>query len=347
MLSIADLYDYLNTTIGNRLSASRDGDKWVEIEMAINRLTDPSPTTVKLIKTIGLLGIVGEVSTNLKASKETLRYTLDNYTPTFAKEFETALKTLERRSIVTYRRYNDAYALWEGSDIDIEAMFHQAERHLDPNERLMTYLSELVPSRPLIARRHLFEKGTLRYFTVRHTDLESFDLSLSEPLNNADGLVLYTLPADEHEGNQLVEKAAGQDAAARPEVLVAIPSSTRFLRDAVTELACLHWISENTPELEGDAIARRELSIRQLEAERNISNQLASIFGDDGEAPCKWFRNGQEVNINSQRDRNEHLSKICDEVYHKTPIIRNELINRRKISGAVTTARKKLIQGDA
>ena len=27
-----------------------------------------------------------------------------------------------KRSIVTYRRYNDAYALWEGSDINIEAM---------------------------------------------------------------------------------------------------------------------------------------------------------------------------------------------------------------------------------
>lgn len=344
MLSIADLYDYLNTTIGNRLTASRDGDKWVEIEMAINRLTDPSPTTVKLIKTIGLLSIVGEVSTNLKASKEILRYALEDHTPTFAKEFETALETLEKRSIVIYRRYNDAYALWEGSDIDIEAIFHQAEGNLDPNERLTTYLSELVPPRPLIARRHLFEKGTLRYFTVRYTDLENFDASLNEPLNNADGLVLYTLPSDEHEGNQLVEKASGEEAAARSEVLIAIPSSTRFLRDAVTQLACLHWISENTPELEGDAVAKRELSIRQLEAERDISNQLISIFSGD-EAPCKWFHKGQQVvNINAQRERNEHLSKICDEAYHQTPMIRNELINRRKISGAVTTARKRLIQ---
>ena len=76
MLSIADLYDYLNTTIGNRLSASREGDKWVEIEMALNRLADPSPTLVKLIKTIGLLSIVGEVSTNLKTSKRMLGYAL-------------------------------------------------------------------------------------------------------------------------------------------------------------------------------------------------------------------------------------------------------------------------------
>ena len=344
VLSVADLYDYLNTTIGNRLYASRDGDKWVEIEMAINRLTDPSPMTVKLVKTIGLLGIVGEVSTNLKASKRTLCYALDDQTEGFTKEFETELKTLERRSIVTYRRYNDVYALWEGSDIDIEAMLHQAEGHLDPNERLMTYLSKLTPPRPLIARRHLFEKGTLRYFAVRYTDIENFDASLNEPLGDADGLVLYTLPAGEHEVTQFVEKATGANATVREEVLIAIPDSTRFLRDTVTELACLRWISENTPELEGDATARRELSIRWIEAERDVSNQLAAIFGGDSEGPCRWFHKGQQVGINSERVRNEHLSKICDEVYHKTPFIRNELINRRKISGAVTTARKKLIQ---
>lgn len=344
MLSVADLYDYLNTTIANRLYASRDGDKWVEIEMAINRLTDPSPTLVKLIKTIGLLSIIGEVSTHLKASKRILRYASDDNTTEFNQEFDTALKTLEKRSIVIYRRYNDVYALWEGSDIDIEALSYAAEGHLDPNETLTNYLSKLAPPRPLIARRHLFEKGTLRYFEVRYTDIENFDASMSEPINDADGLVLYTLPAGEDEVNQFIEKVNGKDATEHQNVLIGIPHSTRFLRDAVTELACLHWISENTPELEGDAVARRELSIRWVAAERDVADQLAKIFGGDSDEPCRWFHKGQEIDIDSQRARNEYLSKICDAVYHKTPLIRNELINRRKISGAVTTARKKLIQ---
>ena len=344
MLSIADLYDYLNTTIANRLYASRDGDKWVEIEMAINRLTDPSPTLVKLIKTIGLLSIIGEVSTNLKASKRILRYALDDHTAEFNQEFDTALTTLEKRSIIIYRRYNDVYALWEGSDIDIEALSYQAEGHLDPNETLTNYLSKFAPSRPLIARRHLFEKGTFRYFEVRYTDLENFDANLSEPFGDADGLVLYALPEGEDEANQFIEKASAEDVTNRQNVLIGIPHSTRFLRDAITELACLHWISENTPELEGDATARRELSIRWVAAERDVADQLTTVFGGDSNEPCRWFHKGQEINIDSQRARNEYLSKICDAVYDKTPLIRNELINRRKISGAVTTARKKLIQ---
>lgn len=76
--------------------------------------------TVKLIKTIGLLGIVGEASVNLKASKVLLRYALDDGMESFQNEVnksvESSLAMLEQRSIVIYRRYNDAYALWEGID---------------------------------------------------------------------------------------------------------------------------------------------------------------------------------------------------------------------------------------
>ena len=41
---------------------------------------------------------------------------------------------------------------------------------------------------------------------------------------------------------------------------------------------------------------------------------------------------------------NDYLSRICDIVYNETPIFQNELINRRKISGTVTAARRELIQ---
>ena len=343
VFSIADLYDYLNTAIGSRLSASNEGGKWVEIEMAINRLTDASPTQVKLIKTIGLLGIIGEVSTNLKASESILRYALDDCSEKFTEEFKTALTLLKtERSLAIYRRHSDTYALWEGSDIDIAAKRQEAEQRLDPNEKLMTYLSTLTPPRPLIARRHLFEKGTLRYFAVRYTDLEDFDVHLNEPLGDADGLVLYTLPASETEIPQLIEKAKGT--ASREEVLMAIPDSTRFLYETVTELAYLQWVWENTPELDNDTVAKRELSHRQIAAEQNVAEQFATVFGDNSKKTCKWFHKGAQVSINPQRARNEYLSKICDTIYDKTPIIWNELINRRKISGAVTTARKKLIQ---
>ncbi len=343
MFSLADLYDYLGTTQGNKLYISSNSKKWIEIETAITQLPDPSEMTVKLIKTIGLLSIVSEPIPNLKASEQLLRYALDDNTAGFATEFEDALGTLKNRSIVIYRTYNKTYALWEGSDIDIAAKLREAAAHVGTKVSLVIDLSRNVPP-PLVAKRHLYQTGTLRYFTIRYTDLENFDVALTAPLDDADGLILYTLPANEYEVKQLVKKASNIDTENRKKVLIAIPHSTGFLDDAVMQLVHLQWIADNTLELEGDAVARRELSMHQIAAERNISHQLTTIFsGNNGDA-CSWYCNGETVNINSQRARNAYLSKICDKVFHKTPLIRNELINRRKISGAATNARRKLIQ---
>ena len=342
--SLTDLYDYLNVTHGNRLYTSQTGKKWAEIESAINRIPDPSAMMVKLIKTIGILNVAGEVIPNLKASEQLLRYTLDDNTEEFSAEFENALSTLKTRSIVIYRSYNDVYALWEGSDIDIEAKLREAAERVDTKVALATDLSRYMPTRPLAARRHLFQTGTLRYFTVRYTDIDNFDDDFERDLDDADGLILYALPATKEEVKKLVEKANDRKIANRERVLIAIPRVIGFLQDAVTQLAYLHWISEHTPELESDVVARRELSARMIEAEHEVSERLTEIFGGNSNGSCTWYYNGQPVKIYSEKARNTYLSKICDDVYKKTPIIRNELINRRKISGAATTARKKLIQ---
>ena len=358
---LSNLYDYIYNALGSGLYTSREGAKWAEIESAIERLPDPSPMTVKLIKTIGLLGIVGEASVNLKASKALLRYALDDGMESFQSEVnesvESSLAMLERRSIAIYRRYNDAYALWEGSDIDIEGRLREARVHLDPNLRLPNALLTLMQPRPLIARRHLFVTGTLRYFAVRYTDLEGFDADLQTPSDDADGLVLYALPTSELEAEQLAKKASEASAANRAEVLIAIPQSIGFLRDVVLELWCLEWVEENTPELTGDATARRELWARRTEAEQEVSEQLNSLFGGNLAVPhvalsstrkgdaggCSWYHNGQLTPITSRRALNKYLSEICDSVYNATPILRNELINRRQISSQAASARRKLI----
>ena len=346
LFSLPDLYDYINTAFGNRLYGSSDGKKWAGIESAIARLPNPSPMMVTLIKTVGLLGVVGEVSANLKGSTNLLRYALDDGTENYSQEFESALSELEKRSIAIYRRHNGAYALWEGSDIDIESRLSEATAQLDSNQRLAPTISEVLPPQPLIARRHLFESGTLRYFVIRYTDVERFDADLENPLGDADGLVLYALPASEFETETLVKKAT--EVADRTEVLIAIPQSIDLLQDAVAELARLRWVEDHTPELDGDATARRELAARIAEAEQTVSNQLSSLFGSNivvqDERKCTWYNAGDTVQIASRRELNAHLSTICDRVFHRKPIIRNELINQRQLSHSASRARRMLIK---
>ena len=342
MYRLANLYDYFNITQGNKLYTSGTGKKWAEIESAINRLPDPSEITVKLIKTIGLLSIAGEAINSLKASEKLLYYALDNNSKTFTKDFRSAITELKKHSIVIYRSYNDTFSIWEGSDIDIEAKLLEAETHVNATVAFATNLSHYMPKRPLVARRHLFDKGTLRYFTVRYTDLENFDADLGESFEDADGLVLYALPISESESEQLRKKAKKVN---REEVLIAIPDSIGSLQEAVCEVAKLRWVQQNTSELQRNDVARRELSSRLMEAEEDVLRQLKAIFDEDNENTCRWYHKGQEKKtISTYSARNAYLSEICNEVYNETPILQNELINRRKISGTVTAARRELIQ---
>ena len=343
MYRLADLYDYFHITQGNKLYTSGEGKKWAEIESAINRLPDPSEITVKLIKTIGLLGIAGEAINSLKASKKLLYYALDNNSKTFTKDFDVAITKLKKHSIIIYRRYNDTFSIWEGSDIDIETKLREAETHVNTTVAVATNLSHYMPTRPLVARRHLFDKGTLRYFTVRYTNLENFDVNLIKPPDKPDGLLLYALPASEYEAEQLRKKAKQVN---EKEVLIAIPNSIGSLQEAAFEVAKLRWVQQNTPELQRNNVASRELSARLIEAEADVSRQLKAIFDEAHENTCRWYHKGQEKTktISTYSARNAYLSQICDKVYNKTPILRNELINRRKISGTVTAARRELIQ---
>lgn len=343
--TLANLYDYLNAAHGNRIYTGDNGKKWVEIDSAINQLDNPSDMTVKMIKTIGILNVISEPIPNLKATEKLLHYALNDNTKEFDSSFEDVLTTLKNRSIAIYRRYKNAYALWQGSDIDIEERLREAERHIGTDVSLANELTRYITDRSLVAQRHLYKTGTLRYFSVRHTDYENFDSDLSKPYSGEEGILLYVLPRNEKEADELIIKVKHDSVAKRDDVLIAIPRSIGFLRDLVIALAGIQWVNENTPELDGDAVAREELSLQLSQIEREVSDQLTTIFSGENEYDCTWYHKGQLVeSITSQRTRNVYLSKICDEIYHKTPIIKNELINRRKTSGAATTARRKLIE---
>ena len=268
-----------------------------------------------------------------------LYYALDHNSKTFTKDFDAAITELKKHSIITYRRYNDTFSIWEGSDIDIEAKLREAETHVNTTVALATNLSHYMPPRPLVARRHLFDKGTLRYFTVRYTNLENFDVDLIKPPDKPDGLLLYALPTSEYEAEQVRKKAKQVN---EKEVLIAIPNSIGSLQEAAFEVAKLRWVQQNTPELQRNNVANRELSARLIEAEADVSRQLKAIFDEANENTCRWYHKGQDKTktIKTHSARNAYLSTICNQVYNKTPILRNELINRRKISGTVTAARR-------
>ena len=55
-----------------------------------------------------------------------------------------------------------------------------------------------------------------------------------------------------------------------------------------------------------------------------------------------WFFNNDHLGKTSSLSN--LVSKVCDKVFDKTPVIKNELINRDKVSGVSVSASKELLE---
>lgn len=336
------LYDYVLASLGPGLFAQHRGKLWSEVQTALDRLHDASEIEVILAKTIGLLQAIGPAA-GINASGGTLRVALKDVATDL--QVDQGLKSLSKRSVVVFRRHTGSFALWEGSDVDIDDRLQAARQSVERDQNLASFLTKQVPPQPLIARRHYFQTGTLRYYEAIYCGLSDFRSDLfTSVLGNAedaDGRILYCLPQDTSD-REAMRTLIAQSSPERP-ILTALPQEVFDLREYCHELVCLRWVAEHTPELEADRTARRELNSRIAVAEQQLRSHLEWLFSPANQG-CAWYMRGKPVSLPSSRQLNDHLSQACDEVYSATPIWRNELINRRSLSSSAAGARRNLIE---
>lgn len=342
ILRLDRLYDYLVSAMGSALNAGAESRKWAEIETSFERLTNASDLEARLIKTIGLLGLIGNLG-KLKSSREVLHFAFGGARASES-EIDEALEKLQNQSIITFRRFNDTFAIWEGSDVNLDERFREAQRNVDPTVSLAESLKKNFRPRPVVAKRHSDETGTLRFFEITYTDADDTKEICALDLSEADGRIIYALIANEEEFGDLQKQIENKVFDISSQTVIAIPRNLSNLREAVFATACWRWVQRNTPELENDRAARTELAARLFHAEQSVLSWLNDLQTGTGNENCVWFWQGEEINLPTVRSLQEFLSKICDTVFPHTPVLLNELINRRSLSSAATGARKQLFE---
>ena len=336
---LAELYDYVAESFGSALSVGDGAARWAEVQASLDRASALPVAEIRIVKTVGILSAVGAHG-NLKPSASILEFA----EPQPRSRVKRALDALLRESIVVERRHSGTVALWEGSDIDVDERMREAARRVQPTGNLAQRANEQWRPRPFVAKRHSYRTGTLRYFDTVFADLSSLTSILNDR-READAVLVYGLAADTLQRDELMALARSSAVRDRLDVVVAVPDDSTSLADAIRQLELLRWVQAHTPELQSDAVARREVRSRITEAESRIAREAKRLFApDEGRGSAtRWFHHGIERPIRSGRDLAEFLSTVCDSIYPNTPTLRNELINRRALSSAAAAARRNLI----
>jgi len=330
---LADLFDYFTCNFGLGLYRQPQALRWMEAADVLDRRDELGDVHRRVVKAVGVLSALGQFS-HLSASAAMIALAVQDR-PSPDGSLQKVLAELKEKSVLTYRSYNKSYRIWEGSDVDIEQRIAEGERKTQQSFELADSVRRYLPSRPMVARRHSFETGALRSFEVHYVDsMESLSAAVKAD-TTSDGKVLVCLAESPVLGEAFRSRAG--EAREASDVLFAIPQEIGELRGVVAELGALRWAWENTPELRDDRVARREISLRITEAEQLLQRSLNGLVDPRPEpigSDCLWYHAGKRKPVRTPAAVSQLLSEVCDEIYAKSPRIRNELIVRRNLSSA-------------
>ncbi len=335
------LWDYLRTNLEPSILASSDGHRWSLAVDAVERSEARGADVdhLALVKTIALIDLFKERS-GLLPSTDVLRHALPGIDDA---RIEFCLEELKAWSIILYRRHLGAYAIYAGSDFDIDAAVDEVRVRLPMVD--LARLRSLALLQPILAKRHYHKTGALRWFEIDIAALSEGAERIRQfrPQHGATGLFLLLI-GTEAESDAKAKKLwrAAAEAGQDWPVAVGWTRDSFMIRELASELLALEAVRSERSELQGDAVARREVSARIARLSAEVEDRLNHAF--DG-AQWAWrARETAELSTSDGATLNAIASVLADERYWRGPRIKNELLNRIKPSSNAIAAQKELLK---
>lgn len=332
----ARLWDYLRINLEPAILASPDGHRWAQGAEAVDRSERKgSPLHIRLTKTIALIDLFGNGS-GLVAERAVLLASLSDIKEDLVNQ---ALEDLESWSVVIFRKHLDAWAIYAGSDFDINEAVEAAIASMSGLD--LGLLTRLAQLQPLLAKEHYHRTGTLRWFEtelVALGDAKKAVLSF-EPENGSSGKFLLAMPS----GDQSVPRAKEicrhvSGLAGDYPVAIGMPHNAYLVRQLGGELAALELVRVNRPELEGDRVARRELAARIASVSARLEEELRASFNE-----ATWYVRGSILDERYAPTFSRQVSRLADDTFPAAPIVFSELVNREKPSSNSQAAVRQLL----
>ncbi len=335
------LWDYLRFNLEPSIMASPDGHRWALAVDALERCEAMGGGELHLLilKTISLIDLFKERS-GLVANDDALWLALPRYSEIAVKD---ALEELQAWSLIIFRKFNNSYSVFEGSDFDIDdAVGHVLATMPEVD---FTKLNEIADLRPIVAKRHYHETGALRWYDVAIAPLADVQANVAayRPQDGAVGTFLLALPTKgehhrlaTHVAQSIVHEVQDWD------LVIGLAQVTWNFPILVRELLAVEQVRAESPQLQGDRIARREVESRIADLRGLMANEMSRALDS-----ALWFSKELKGNQCNQAQRNALASDLAKDRFGSSPRLRNELLNRGKPSGNAVAARNALLRSMA
>ena len=338
--NLANVYDYIVFNFYSYLKdANVDSMSWSSMQVSIERVEgldwetgDQLTSAIKIVKAIGLLNLFGISSFPMSPEQmaEYARLAMAVH------DADNIIGKLMRFKIIRYAEYKQRLLLFEGTDIDLEFEIRRASTQVARPVSFIDDLRKFINSRISPVKAHYYHKGTPRYFEYEIRE-DAVDMT---PSGDIDGYIELIFSANANALDTIKETSANTEHA----VIYAYFNNTEEIIDHLYNIKKYEYIlTKVLIDKNADRVAYGEIQ-KLKEYEETLLNKAVSDNLFAYRNRVTWIFKGEKQNVSSHRDFNKLLSTVCDEVYCQSPVMHNELFNRHKLSGAISSARKNYLE---
>ena len=335
------IYDYFESLLKKEMYLGSIHETYLLTSFILNKLTEDS-LEAKIVKTISLIYILEQFEKN-KPTKDEL---IGIYSAAYkVEEIDAAIDRLIKEEYVIYlKRSNGFLRLKQTSGVDVQQTISDRAALMKNRVTVRDILNSAIIDNYIYPSRYNGEKEMTRYFSFNFISsdevTENINWNIKSENDPADGVIYAVVPEPETNLTELKDHILKSSSIYGRYVFI-VPKRVKPIEQVVREYNAVLQLKDAA---EGDHVLFEEYEVIYDDL-KEVVNEYIQSYSRPEENMSFYIHDGKIKDIRRRKDLSELLSQICFETYPKTPVIRNEAINRTELTTVAINSRSKIIAG--
>lgn len=334
------LFDYFEQLFKKEIYNNEIRNVYLLANRALDKIGKKKVLECKIIKTLCLLYILQQFEKIKPVKEEIFRIYKNEYSED---DILLAIDNLVEKEYVVYLRQSNSYLkLKESSGVDIEKTINDEIERQRSKFDLCSILNEFNTSAYLYPSRYNDKYEMTRWFDFIFVSdkelLEDADWQSVFIKNDSDGQIIGVVLSGKNQIKK-VRALVGQISAEQRQILFVVPSQFNDIESPARKYSAVYALREKA---HGDSALEDEYQVVIDDLSEVLYGFIAGYIRAERNA-SSYIYCGEDACISRKSELSEKLSKICENIYSKTPIIKNEAINKNSPTTVMENARDKVV----
>ena len=288
----------------------------------------------QIVKTISLIYIIGQFE-RLSPTVDTL---MNIFIQCDRNAVQEAIHHLIQEKCVVYLKRSNAYLkLKDSSGVNISEEIQKvmAKRSAMTTAQILNQANAEPYCYP---NRYNDDHNMVRYFSFCFVDEK--DLERLPEDTEADGMIYGILPSASEEKSTISEKVKAISGEKNRSIFV-VPQNAKDIEGLCREYDAVSILLESAAE---DPALYDDYEVDYQDTAEVIHKFVAGFMHPEYGAVDYYYK-GEKQPLFRKSNLTELMSSICEEIYFRTPIINNEMLNKNHLTAVAIHSREKLLHG--